>query len=550
MPRTPLALSIRTLWRELSISRRTGVPVDEVRDLRAEHRARRQAGSPGRGGVSRRHVLLGGAAAGAAALALPRRARAASGGGSIAIVGGGIAGLTCALSLLDRGLESTVYEASDRLGGRMWTNRTHWAAGQISEWGGELIDSGHATMLALADRFGLPVDDLLAAQPAGSSDTYRVHGGYVAKAQVDAEFDAIWRQVKADLSAATYPQTWDRYSATGSALSAMSIYDWIESRVPGGHDSALGEILDLAYAIEFGADTVDQSALNLIYLLAYQPTPYKRELAMFGVSDEQYHIRGGNQQLPEAIAAHLGDRVVTGHRLVRIKQTAGGRYELSFARGNQTIVATYDHVVLALPFAAYTFDYAQAGFDARKRQAIAELGRGHNGKLHLQFQQRGWLGSGPWPGVANGSSYADTGYQASWEVSRAQAGTPGILVLYSGGSVTDAMRTTTAFATDSNVRVRQDAQDGLAELAPVYPGLVWNGKATQSIWHKAPLYNASYSFYRPGQYTQFAGYEAVSQGNIHFCGEHTTIDYQGYMEGGAYTGVETAKKVRQLVRNQ
>lgn len=533
MARTPLALSLRRIWREIGLSKKTGVPLDELREKRA--------------GVSRRHVLLGGAA-GAAAMAVPRDVRAAAGDPSIAIIGGGIAGLTCCLRLLDRNLESTVFEASNRLGGRMYSNRTgYFSSGQVTEWGGELIDSGHLTILELAERFGLPVDDLLAAQPAGSDDVYRVHGGYYAKTQANSDFDAIWQTVKDDLRAAPFPTTYDSYTAAGAQLSQMSVYDWIESRVPGGHDSGLGQVLDLAYAIEYGADTVDQSALNLLYLLAYQPKPFNHELAMFGVSDEQFHIRGGNQRLPEAIGAYLGDRVVTGHRLVKIKETAAGRYKLTFERGNQTIEETYDYVVLALPFAAYTFDYAQAGFDPIKRQAITELGRGHNGKLQLQFTNRGWRGSGPWPGKSNGSSYSDTGYQASWEVTRAQSGTPGILCLYSGGSVTDSMRTTSPFATASDAKVRADASDGLAELAPVYPGLTWNGKATQSIWHKAPLFNASYSFYRRGQYTQFAGYEAEPQGNVFFCGEHTSLDYQGFMEGGAFTGDETAKAVKQAI---
>lgn len=537
MSRTPLARSLRQIWRDLTASRQTGIPVDELREQRAERR-----------GVRRRDVLLGGAA-GAAALALPRSARAAAGDPSVAIIGGGIAGLTCCLGLLDRNIESTVFEASNRLGGRMYSNRTgYWASGQVSEWGGELIDSGHATMLALADRFGLPVDDLLAAQPAGSDDIYRVHGGYYAKTQADADFDAIWRTVKDDLRSAPFPTTFDSYTAAGAQLSAMSVYDWIESRVPGGHGSGLGQVFDLAYAIEYGADTMDQSALNLLYLLAFQPKPFDHTLAMFGVSDEQFHIRGGNQRLPEAIGAYLGNRVVTGHKLVRIKETPAGRYKLTFERGNQTIEQTYDYVVLALPFAAYTFDYSQAGFDPLKRQAIVELGKGHNGKLQLQFSNRGWRGTGPWPGTSNGSSYADTGYQASWDVTRAQSGTPGILCLFSGGSVTDSMRTTSAFGTASDPKVRLDALDGLDELAPVYPGLSWNGKATQSIWHKAPLFNASYSFYRRGQYTQFAGYEAEPQGNVFFCGEHTSLDYQGFMEGGAFTGDETAKALKRAIR--
>jgi monoamine oxidase len=208
-----------------------------------------------------------------------------------------------------------------------------------------------------------------------------------------------------------------------------------------------------------------------------------------------------------------------------------------------------DFVVLALPFAVLDgIDTRRAGFEPRKRRAIASLGRGHNGKLNLQFQRRDWLGSGPWPGTSNGSTYADTGYQASWEVSRAQPGTPGILVLYSGGGVTDAMRSSSPFALANDAKVAEDVQRGLARLAPVYPGLAWNGRAASSLPHKSPLFGASYAYYRVGQYTDFAGIEGVPQGGVHFCGEHTSQDFQGFMEGGASTGKQTAKDLLALLR--
>ena len=57
---------------------------------------------------------------------------------------------------------ATLYEASPRVGGRMHSDES--AIGtteQVSEFCGELIDSGHTTILGLAARFGLPVDDLL-----------------------------------------------------------------------------------------------------------------------------------------------------------------------------------------------------------------------------------------------------------------------------------------------------------------------------------------------------------------------------------------------------
>ncbi len=521
--------------RDLRASRSTGVPVDELPEVRAAHRAK----------LSRR-TLLAGAAVGAAALAVPRAARAGT-QPSVTIVGGGIAGLTCALTLRDKGYASTVYEASGRIGGRMFSNPNYFAANQVSEWCGELIDTGHKTVRNLAARYNLLVDDLLAAQPTNSHETYYFNGSYYSKADATADFLDILDLVDADVNDAGYPTLYNDFTPEGNELDHTSVRAWINSRVPGGHTSALGKLLDTAYAIEYGADTNDQSSLNMLYLLGFQPHPNKFEV--FGESDERFHIRGGNQRLPEAIAAELGGSVQTGFKLVRVAQTPNGRYRCTFDRGASSVEVVSDYVVLALPFAVLdNVDTSNAGFDAKKRTAISQLGRGHNGKLQLQFAQRGWLGAGPWPGASNGSSYSDTGYQASWDVTRAQAGTPGILVLYSGGSVTDAMKTTSAFATATDAKVQQDAQRGLNQLAGVYPGLAWNGRVTQSLPHRSNLFGASYSYWKVGQYTSFSGYEGAPQGGVYFCGEHTSQDYQGFMEGGASTGKATAKALFPLLK--
>jgi monoamine oxidase len=54
---------------------------------------------------------------------------------------------------------------------------------------------------------------------------------------------------------------------------------------------------------------------------------------------------------------------------------------------------------------------------------------------------------------------------------------------------------------------------------------------------------ASYGYYRVGQYTKFASYEKSRQGHVYFCGEHTSIDFQGFMEGGASEGERTGKQI-------
>jgi monoamine oxidase len=525
--------------RDARISRATGVPVDELPELRAE--AKRARGE----NPSRRGFLVG-AAAGAAALAIPKAARAGGQSQTVTIVGGGIAGLTCARVLDDRGYSSTVYEASGRLGGRMFSNTSYFAQGQVSEWCGELIDTNHQTVQKLAARFGLALDDLHGAEPAGSTETYKFGGSYYSRAQATADFLDMIDVVDDDLKDAGYPTLYDAFTSHGAELDNTSAFDWIDSRVPGGHGSAFGKLLDVAYNIEYGAETTDQSSLNLLYLLGYQPHPNTFEV--FGESDEKFHIRGGNQRLPEAIAASLGSSVVTGYKLVRLRQTPNGRYTCTFDRGGSSVEVTSDYVVLALPFAVLAnIDTAGAGFDNLKKDAIANLGRGHNGKLQLQFDTRGWNNVGPW-GRSNGSSYSDTGYQAGWDVTRAQPGTPGVMVLYSGGNVTNAMKTASPFATHTDAKVIQDANRGLAQLAQVFPGLAWNGKVTQSLPHKSPLFGASYSYWRVGQYTRFSGYEGAPQGNVMFCGEHCSQDFQGFMEGGASTGEAVAKALVSMIR--
>jgi monoamine oxidase len=539
MAKTPLLSTLHRLFRDARIARANGLSLEALREVRAMHGERLKTR-----GISRR-AFLASAGMATAATVMPRFALAAE--PTVVIVGAGVAGLNCALELADLGIRSTVYEASGRIGGRMFSSTGYWDANQITEWCGELIDSGHTTIRKLAKRFALPLDNLLGAQPHRSEDIYHFFGGYFPKSQADRDFLAVSDRIAADAEAAGFPTTFDSHTAAGRALDRMSLHEYIERRIPGGHRSPLGALLDVAYVIEYGADSTEQSALNLIFLLGFQPDTHS--LSIFGESDEKFHIRGGNQQLPEAMARYLGGDVVKiGQRLARIRETASGRYKVTFERASGTSDVVADFVVLALPFAVLNeLDISGAGFDALKRKAIDEQGRGHNGKLHLQFTRRDWLGTGPWPGVSNGSSYADTGYQAGWEVTRAQSGNPGVLVFYSGGSTTDAAVTHQAFATASNGGVRADAAIALAQVAAVYPGLSWNGKATQSLPHRSPLFGASYSFYKVGQYTTFGGYERVRQGGVLFCGEHTSIDFQGFMEGAASEGQRAGKQLAGMI---
>jgi monoamine oxidase len=535
MARTPLLSFFEELASDHASATAQRITVRELRERR----------------VTRRTVLRGAAAVGVAGVlataGVPARSAKAAGSPRIAIVGGGICGLATALTLADKGVISTVYEASDRVGGRMHSDtRGYWQDGQVSEWCGELIDTGHKTVLSLAQRYRLATTDLIGAQPNGSEDTYKLFGSYYTKEQADIDFKPVHNALQGDVQAASYPTLYNLSTSGGQALDRMSVYQWIDSRVPGGHSSPLGMLIDIAYNIEYGAETSDQSALNLVYLLGYGAKP--GNFLMFGKSDERFHINGGNERLPRAISDDISARgvaVLRNRRMTAVARNSNGTYTLSFEESSPVVA---DHVVLALPFAVLrTLDFRRAGFDTLKTQAIQQLGRGLNSKLVLQFDNRLWNGTGAWPGISNGSSTADTGYQNTWDVSRGQAGRRGLLVDYTGGAIAGSFRPSMPYsdATDNAKQVKGYATSFLKQLEPVFPGISaqWNGRATLSVPALDPNLLASYSYYRVGQYTAFGGYEKMRQGNVHFAGEHTSQDFQGFMEGGASEGVRAANEI-------
>ena len=444
----------------------------------------------------------------------------------VVIVGAGLAGLTAAYRLKQNGIIATVYEANTRLGGRCWTNRSTFAEGQIAERGGELIDQYHSNIRQLAQELALVLDNAVAAEPNGTEPFYFFDGSPYPYAQALDDMKAVWQTIKRDYVEAGYPTLYTSSTARGRELDATSIRQWIERSVPGGIASRLGQLLDTAYCIEYGAETTDQSSLNLLYLLGGVG---QGQIRIFGASNEKYKVRGGVDQIVSRMASALSGQIVTGKALSALSANGSG-WVLDFS--DRTSV-TADRVILALPFSVMRerVSLRRAGFPAVKMRAITELGMGQNAKLALQFSSRYWnaLGNG-------GDSYADTGYQSTWEVTRGQPGTRGILVDYTGGA--------TALAQSGRMPSAL-AQQFLAQIERVMPGLSsrFTGAVSFDDWPRNPWSLGSYAYYRVGQYQQFSGAEREVVGSCHFAGEHTSQDSQGYLEGAVESGIRAAAEV-------
>ncbi len=318
----PLTAMLREARAALLQSRSTGVPLDEVRAMRS-------------GRPTRRHVLAGAAAT--AAAILPRRSFAI-GQPRVAIVGGGIAGLSCALKLWEgRRIQAQIYEWDSRVGGRIQTLRTYFANGQTTEQHAEFISSEHKATLAMAHRFGLALENTY-ADPHGMQDTCWFSGARYDQHALDKDWQDFGWKLFHDAVLEAPRATYLHNSRKARAWDNMSAVEWIERYVPGGMGGRFGKLCYYDVISEYGGPPESQSALNLVYLLGYDDSArdgYQSPAhPMLAGSDEKWHIKGGNDQLIDGLVSRLpGGTIDFGRQLIALAENSDGSFTLSFASG-------------------------------------------------------------------------------------------------------------------------------------------------------------------------------------------------------------------------
>jgi monoamine oxidase len=446
----------------------------------------------------------------------------------VIVVGAGLAGMHCAYRLSQAGVRATVYDAADRIGGRTFTSPPMFPDQQIAELGGELIDSNHATMFDLVEELDLTLDDRFAGEPPDFvRDLWWANGAQIPEATIVAQFTAV---------APALMQIFEMAEGSDQGFEmadAVSLADWLDENVPPAEYPELHSVLTSAYRGEFGLEPEQQSVLNLVYLIDFEtPDPFR----IFGDSDERYHTHEGNDAYVKRMAQALeADQIRLEHRLTGLHDAAGGAYRVVFTRPDDTDVEVEaDHVVLALPFTQLRkVEITVTDFSADKREVIDELGYGHNTKVMGSFETRIWREMHN----ASGSVTSDLPMQQTWDTSIGQAGTHGLLTNFLGGNQSDAAGTMEAETWVTSVL--------LPSLEQVFPGATEQYVADTAVMFHWPGYafvEGSYTCYRPGQW-RFWSTEGVRERNIHFCGEHCSVDFQGWMEGAAETGSLIAMEV-------
>jgi len=444
-------------------------------------------------------------------------------GVTVLIAGAGLAGLAAARDLAAMRAEVIVIEARDRVGGRVQTIRHGFTDGQHAEAGGDMIDGGQTEIRHLAEQLGLKLTRILSG---GWAYVRRDRQGRVRI--VGPAAGRGWDRLSECLSTTAEPYRlaelrWD--SPIAAEIGRRSVAQWLDEV------RADDEMRTTAAGLRgfFLADPEELSLLALVDQFTGSDGP---------VPGPMYRIEGGNDRLAAALAASLGHRVRLDTELLAVSHRGRG-VRASIKHRRQIAQIHADYLIFALPTPLLRRIPITPALPPQQHDAISRLNSGRATRTLVQFARRFWRAPGR--PRAFGSALP---FGAVWEGNEEQRGRAGILSLLAGGSASDGIR-------------EMVARDGIAALAR---SLDWIGSPRadviawqQVVWENDPWARGGYAYFDPAFAPSLRAWLARPFGPLFFAGEHTSVRWQGYMNGAIESGRRAAAEVaasRKLEENK
>jgi monoamine oxidase len=476
--------------------------------------------------VDRRAFLRYAAAVGALPLAGLARspvpaAADASGGARVVVLGAGLAGLGAAYELMRHGYEVTVLEAQNRPGGRVETVRDGFQRGGHAEMGAVRILESHEYTLRYVAEFGLE----LTPYDVGTRAFYMQRRRFLAPpAGTPWPLDGFGPGEQPDPGGLL-----PRYLLSGFD----KLGDIFDPGWPGAFPSAL-ELDGTTLAGYMRSQGASETWLD--WLFAQEGRVGRTNGAagfavesVAGGSDVR-SIKGGNDRLPYAFAAALGNRVRYCCEVVRIAQDGRGVDVGYIDRTGRRHEIRADRCVCALPFAPLRRVSIATPFSDQKMAAIHQLKYMAAARCYFQTRTRFWKQDplGPLGGLNLVGT--DTMAGRVWSTSSQQAD-PDLGMVHAYMFDTEALE----FASHGPRRVRAM----YALFRRLLPGIRRQviGVAHKA-WQEDPWAGGGWGWTQPGELRWMFPAMREPDGRVHFAGEHTSL-WIAYMNGA----LESAERV-------
>ncbi|WP_083974614.1 flavin monoamine oxidase family protein [Kitasatospora mediocidica] len=431
------------------------------------------------------------------------------------VVGAGLAGLTAAAGLTARGIEVTVLEARDRVGGR--THGLAVAPGRQIDAGAAYLGDRHTELLSLVAELDLKTTPttMLGASRFALGAQHATRDGRFPPLNAVALGDMF--ELLDELTAAVRPEApW--LTPDAERLDTTTAAAWADEHLT--HPDArlffplfLGEMM--------AADPADVSVLHLAFYL--RSGGGIRYLNAFEGGAQQDRIDGGAHQVCERLAERLGTRVRLGEPVLAVHQDADGVTAHSTRGSYRADVA----VVALPPLLADTIDY-RPGLPVRR--AGGRTARGCAVKVNLVYPEPLWRQHG----LSGWSVNAEGPLLSTVDDSPAADGV-GVLTGFVTGS--EAHR----FAALDARRQRAAAVEQAARLFPMLPPPIG--------FHVTDWVNEQYSqgcyaaLFGPGDWLRHGPTLTTAHHRVHWAGTETSTEYFGLMEGAIRSGTRVVAEI-------
>jgi monoamine oxidase len=241
-----------------------------------------------------------------------------------------------------------------------------------------------------------------------------------------------------------------------------------------------------------------------------------------------HRVRGGNDRLPRALAERLRARVRHGAVVRRVEHGAGG-VRVGVRANGRAQAFEAEVAVVALPVAPLREVTFVPPLPAAHRRALAKLGTGAVTKTVLRLKDRG----AERPGFAYGSALP---IGAFWDAGEHLPGKPALLALTAGGDASAPLA-----RPSERARVAWVAQN----QPLVAPSDVLEGRSVS--WEQEPWAGGGYATFDVGFPPALRAALAAPCSRLAFAGEHTSLHFQGYVNGAVETGRRAAEQALALL---
>lgn len=435
----------------------------------------------------------------------------------VIVIGGGLAGLSCAFELLTANVDVTVLEARPRLGGRVISYRDI-VPGKVVEGGAEFVGANHPAWIHYVKMFGL---ELMPAEAGDENDIPVMIGNRrlarETQQKLFGEMDFAIAQATGLARNVNENEPW--LTPFAADLDKKSVADWLEG-LP------ISKLARRAIAAELNADNgVVVSRQGWLALL----TVIKGGgFEHYWTDTEAYRCRGGASRLTQSLSRAIGkENIRTNTPVVKIELRAD-RVRVTTNRGE---VLEADDIVLAIP--PGTWGRINISPPLPK---ILQPQIGNVVKFLSSVDRKAWAKSA--------SSLSDGPIALTWESTAGQGenGQHGITAFAAGRAANSLMNSWNRGWSDKGV---------IKELETIHAGITPHVIKTRFIaWPNEKYSAGGYSFPAPGEITTIGPLLARGMDRLHFAGEHCCYKFAGYMEGALQSGIAVAKKLAAVDEKQ